>query len=325
MNKCACCGKETVNLVKVGNRKGIGRCCEHCAAVILSEFDKRKREGREKKLETSFVFNDDVYVTSSGEKVSFPNIIFEVSGDNGCSHTFLVSAQGLGDRTVYESREIYKLDKNGKKAVCDNETEYVFSVLGPEEEQLSLLETIVEKTAAGVRYRTLDKEYNALNDVGMISVESDGFSVDGKSYPVEEFGKLFENKEGWRIHYQIVDRFSPLLEKDMYLMPVKLNDETLMSDLEEIIVSFSKDGKGELITRESICGFEIFFKKLLDKLSLYYNMRSFGAGKIAGMKMIDRLREIETDDDMFPEYQIREIQDTISEYEWFNRTEESSL
>ncbi len=325
MNKCACCGKETVNLVKVGNKDGIGRCCEHCAALILNEFDKRKIEGRDKDLKTSWIFNKNVYVNSSGEEISFPMMIFEVSGDNSTSHAFLVSAHDQGDQITYQAEEIYKLDKDGKKTRRNNSTEYFFSVFGPKKEEFSLLEDLVEKTAAGVKYRSLSKDGNSLEDVGMINVGFNEFIIDGKSYTFEELGGLFENKEGWRIQYQVMDMFSPVLEKDSYLMPVKLNDKTLMDELEEMICIFSKEGKGEFISRESLHGFEIYFTKLLDKLSFYYDHGSFGAGKIAGMKMIERLRCVGTDDDMFPEYQIKEIQDRISKYEWWNHPERAPL
>lgn len=60
---------------------------------------------------------------------------------------------------------------------------------------------------------------------------------------------------------------------------------------------------------------------VLEKLSFLYQCKSAGAGKIIGMKMIKRLRKIDTDDEMFPEYQIREIQDIISEWKWYNHPE----
>ncbi len=43
------------------------------------------------------------------------------------------------------------------------------------------------------------------------------------------------------------------------------------------------------------------------------------------MKMIERLRCIETNDEMFPEYQIKEIQDKISNYEWYDHPERATM
>ncbi len=39
------------------------------------------------------------------------------------------------------------------------------------------------------------------------------------------------------------------------------------------------------------------------------------------MKMIRRLGKVETDDDMFPEYQIKQIRETISSDDWLNHPE----
>lgn len=51
----------------------------------------------------------------------------------------------------------------------------------------------------------------------------------------------------------------------------------------------------------------------MEKLKLYYESNPPGVGKVAGMKLIRRLEEVETDDDMFPQYQIETIQDLIGD------------
>ncbi len=302
-----------------------GLCCNHCATGILNELKERKEEGRDKKCRTDWIFNNVVYETSSGEEVSFPQMIFEVTADDGVVHSFSVSDSEYGGMTFYESREIYKKEKNGRKANKKRSTEYSFSIYGDTKDDLNLLEELVDKTASGVKYKTISAggESGPLHagERGIIGVASDGFIIDGMSYDSTELDGLFSCYEGFNIHYQIMDRFSPLLDKDTYLMPTKLNDKSLLDELEEIISAFSKNGSGEYIGKENVSGFEIFFKKLLGKLSFYYQCKSAGSGKIAGIKMIKRLRKIDTDDNLFPEYQIREIQDVISKGEWFNHPE----
>ena len=51
----------------------------------------------------------------------------------------------------------------------------------------------------------------------------------------------------------------------------------------------------------------------MEKLKLYYESNPPGVGKVAGLKLIRRLEELETDDDMFPQYQIETIQDLIGD------------
>ena len=329
MKKCACCGKETVNLVRVGNNHSYGLCCKRCATVILIELDERKEAGRDKKCKTDWIFNNSIYVTSSGERVSFPKMIFEVTADDGIVHSFIVSSHEYEGMTTYYSTEIYKVKKNGEEAGLDSRTEYSFSVYGDSNNDFELLEDLVQKTATGVKFKTIPDDGESPRDggrifvgeKGVITVKCNEFSIDGKTYESSELGNLFSRHEGSNIYYQIMDLVSPGIEKDVYLMPTKLNDKVLLAELDEIIGVFSKNGSGEYIGRENVPGFEVFFKKLLEKLSFFYECKSAGAGKITGMKMIKRLRKIDTDDEMFPEYQIREIQDKISEGEWFNHPE----
>ena len=52
----------------------------------------------------------------------------------------------------------------------------------------------------------------------------------------------------------------------------------------------------------------------MEKLKLYYESNPPGVGKVAGLKLIRRLEELETDDDQFPQYQIEAIRELIGEY-----------
>ena len=51
----------------------------------------------------------------------------------------------------------------------------------------------------------------------------------------------------------------------------------------------------------------------MEKLKLYYESNPPGVGKVAGLKLIHRLEELETDDDQFPQYQIEAIRELIGE------------
>ena len=52
----------------------------------------------------------------------------------------------------------------------------------------------------------------------------------------------------------------------------------------------------------------------MEKLKLYFGNNPPGIGKVAGMKLIHRLEELETDDDMFPEYHVGIIRELIGEF-----------
>ena len=51
----------------------------------------------------------------------------------------------------------------------------------------------------------------------------------------------------------------------------------------------------------------------MEKLKLYYESNPPGVGKVAGLKLIRRLEELETDDDMFPEYHVGIIRELIGD------------
>lgn len=104
-------------------------------------------------------------------------------------------------------------------------------------------------------------------------------------------------------------------------MPIVMNENTFIDELRELIVIFSEDNKGKFIYDENVLGFDILFYKLIDKLKFYYLNDPRGLGKLVGMKMIQMLENIDTDDDMFPRYEIDLIRNTISAYEEYNHPE----
>ena len=57
---------------------------------------------------------------------------------------------------------------------------------------------------------------------------------------------------------------------------------------------------------------ESFFK-LMEKFQIFYNAHPRGKGKYVGIEMIKLLNELDTDDDLFPEYEIECIQRIIGD------------
>lgn len=139
------------------------------------------------------------------------------------------------------------------------------------------------------------------------------FQIDGRHMDAEDVVKAFSPYAGFQLQYQIRDETQPLLEDDMLLMPMKLNLETLTGELQELIALFSEKHRGSFIRERDVSSFDICFFKLMEKLELYYNAHPRGKGKLAGIEMIKLLNELDTDDDLFPEYEIECIQRIIGD------------
>lgn len=319
MNKCACCGKDTVNLVKVGK---IGMCCEHCATVLLMALRERKIEKEE--LIYSLLDSSERFVNSNEENVPEDAMIFYADDFRGKRHVFSV-----GVRASYPGLSTYIATEVYKRGYAPT-TKYEFEVFGPTEKEEELISELLLKTAKGINNTALEYDY------GMPSVKSTGemrvifsdnykgeygWKIDGRNYSPEEAMKLFRGYEGWRFLFQAVDSSDDILEKDTLLMPVVMNENTFVDELKELITIFTDNNRGQFMSYKNVSGFDTLFYKLLDKLKFYFLHHPRGVGKIAGMKMIRLLENIDTDDDTFPEYQISMIRDVISTNEEYNHPE----
>lgn len=321
MNKCDCCGKSFINLVKV---EGLGMCCKHCANVISMELEERKLNNDNNKLVYDYVENHGLFVDDSGEAIPEEAILFYVNDSKGIKHFFSIYTLTLREDIVaYTASEIYE---KGSVPV----TNYEFKVGGCIEKQEELISELLLKTAKGINNTTLEFGY------GMASVKSTGqmeivysedydgeygYKIDGKNYSPNAAIKLFRPYEGWRFLFQAADSFDDVLEKDALLMPIVMNENTFVDELKELIMIFSDGNLSEFISYKNMMGFDILFKKLIDKLQFYFLNYPSGVGKIAGMKMIRTLENIDSDDDLFPEYYICLIRDAISKNEEFNHSE----
>lgn len=319
MNKCACCGKDTVNLVKVGK---IGMCCEHCAAVLLMALKERKLEKNELVYER--LNSRERFVDGNGEDVPEKAMVFYANDFSGKRHVFSV-----GLRTSYDGMVSFIANEVYKKGSVPT-TSYEFDVYGPIDKEEALISELLLKTAKGINNTSLEFDYDmpSVKSTGEMQVifsenyKGDyGWKIDGKCYSPEEAMKLFQSYEGWRFLFQAVDQTDDVLEKDTLLMPIVMNENTFVDELKELIMIFSDGNKGEFVSYKNILGFDIMFEKLLEKLQFYFLRHPRGVGKIAGMKMIRVLENIDTDDDMFPEYQISLIRHVISKGEEFNHPE----
>lgn len=245
-------------------------------------------------------------------------------------HMFLVSCFDAGGFRHYEMEEIYRCGKTGKILAHQPDTHFTFSVIGTSENDPYLVHEVIEKTAVGLQNLTLQRKKNrnwassVYSDetygyfskaVGRFEVEENGHGirmlVDGKEYSSDDFVKLFSGFEGFSINYQIADRTEPIVESDMTLLPVRIDEDTLGDELYDLLFAMTQNHDGKFLSCKDVSAFDVLFEKLIKKLNYYYHSNPRDMGKDAGNRLIQILKEVGTDDEMFPEYEIKMVKQVI--------------
>ena len=119
-----------------------------------------------------------------------------------------------------------------------------------------------------------------------------GFMIDGRVFTGEEVALMSSAHEEWKMQYRFADPADLPLRRGEYLMPVLLGEKELVTEVSELLNLFTADGR--FISDHDERNFDVLFdKEVLRKLKLYYESNPRGYGKLAGMKIIERLRWIE--------------------------------
>ena len=119
-----------------------------------------------------------------------------------------------------------------------------------------------------------------------------GFMIDGRIFTGEEVALMSSVHEGWKMQYRFADPSDRPLRRGEYLMPVQLGEKELVTEVSELLNLFTSDGR--FISEHDERNFGILFEKeVLKKLKLYHESNPRGYGKLAGMKIIERLGWIE--------------------------------
>lgn len=119
-----------------------------------------------------------------------------------------------------------------------------------------------------------------------------GFMIDGRIFTGEEVALMSSAHEGWKMQYRFADPSDRPLRRGEYLMPVQLGEKELVTEVSELLNLFTSDGR--FISEHDERNFGILFEKeVLKKLKLYHESNPRGYGKLAGMKIIERLGWIE--------------------------------
>ncbi len=274
--------------------------------------------------ETMYVKKDDHTIMPADENMC------GVIDEYHIPHMFLVSCFDAGGLRHYEMEEIYRCGKTGKILANQPDTHFTFFVMGTSENDPYLVHEVIEKTAVGLQNLTLQRKKNrnwassVYSDetygyfskaVGRFEVEENGHGirmhVDGKEYTSDDFVRLFSSFEGFTVNYQIADRTEPIVESDMTLLPVRIDEDTLGDELYDLLFAMTQNHDGKFLSCKDVSAFDVLFEKLIKKLNYYYHSNPSNMGKDAGNRLIQILKEVGTDDEMFPEYEIKMVKQVI--------------
>ncbi len=95
------------------------------------------------------------------------------------------------------------------------------------------------------------------------------------------------------------------------ILPIRLDDDSLVADLNDLIFALSENHKSEFISYKDVAAFDVLLEKLIYKLRFYYLTSPAKLSKTAADKMIKILKGVGTDDDVFPEYEIKMIREAV--------------
>ena len=324
--KCECCGREKEVLVEIGavspKVATTGKCCLQCCMFILASLEDEREEVSNRRAEFLPMDEEQAFVDGRGYPVGKEKLRFGMTDAEGRKHFFCV--ERIEHIPEMASYEIYPQSEG----VREDRTEYDFRTFGMgksdgellgellDKMETALLNPVIETDESAIPEGQAARLYQSLRMRGYVQIECENgeicFRIDGRLYSAREFAKLLDPYEGFHLTYQIRDATEPVPDRDTYYMPVRISDGILLEELEILILTVS--GGRNFISYRDTAKFSIGFDRIYDKLELYCRSNPPGAGKIAGLKLIERLQQLETDDDIFPEVEVECIRNLIGEY-----------
>ena len=261
-----------------------------------------------------------------------PCFLIKERDTEGTEHSFVCAARRFPGSMSYDAWEVHRLTRAGKHTRSYTGTDYEFHHgrwawdEDTEEEKerkdrIGFLE-LANKIRGALRNPSLEwhegKPYfsNMLSrggrqcslkstgemqvnyvDEGIVQGRSweggqIGFRIDGIIFTGEEVARMSGTHEGWNLQYRFADPSGQPLKAGEYLMPVRIGEKELVTEVSELLNLFAADGR--FISEHDRESFGILFEKMvLEKLKFYYRSRPAGYGKLAGMQVIKRLMWVE--------------------------------
>lgn len=220
---------------------------------------------------------------------------------SGKERTFKIEHMIIGSLISWEAREVdgdYHFQMSS--SIDDN---------GAAEAQ-----KFFRKIVSGVCNKTIDLDGISKNR-GIIRIVGRNpnkmFSVDGRILSADELAELFEPYEGFNIVYQIQDASYELPGENDYLVPVHITGKSIISELKKLIEVHGNNG---FIDYNHTFVFSDAFIPVIKKLELFYRFEPRETVLDTAKEMVRILKEVETDDDWFPQHEMEMICMTVDPF-----------
>lgn len=275
----------------------------------------------------------DRYILKEDHSTIDDEEIYGVIDEFRIPHLFHACTIDLGSRIICRLEEAAKCTRNGTIRKNQPDTNFQFEVIGLPENHDRLFHEVLEKAVTGLQNLSLDRTRDIGYDPSAQYVDGNylyyskqigsfeiienhlgqySFKIDGRTYRDEDFKKLFSPVMGFRIDYQISNLSDPVLENDMTLLPVRIDEDTLGDELKDLLFAVTDKHEGNFIRSEDIPAFDVLFEKIVKKLEVYNRINPLQMGRDAGKRLIRILKNVGTDDDMFPEFEIQMVNEVLA-------------
>ncbi|MCR5101989.1 MAG: hypothetical protein K6B41_11595 [Butyrivibrio sp.] len=248
----------------------------------------------------------------------YPEKIFVYEKD-GRLRQFSLQHRAVGINIYWEADEI--------------DGEYRFRYLSKSNEDIEeVLSRFKRKILAGIGYKSISRKHPekhsknvlerngddyTLGMRGNVEIRDDGkgnvnFCIDGEIFSPDEFAKMLGPYVGSSLCFQIQDITEPLLEKNDFLVAIKVTAANIMDDFVQIVEIFTDEDN--YLEEDELPGFEEAMWDLVDRLDILYHSEHIQDAIDVGTKIIKQLNEISCDDPDFPSYDIEMIENIILGY-----------
>lgn len=286
---CDICKKEPARVYITGQ----GKYCLKCYNTMALN-----RSG----TDDTYHYPDTVAVREADGKLHIFHIEHMVMGDT-------VSWEAFEQKGNYHFGDISNIAMNGALAAQRFFRKIVEGVC---------TKSLIEDDFPADNLLHRDGKYLSLNDKGTINIIADenrdyqvAFEIDGLKFSGEDLEKLLGPFPGFSMRYQIQDASDPILKEDEYLVPVYITKASLVDELNRAINIYSDRG---FISYKDTSKFDESFYKITHKLEILAHTKKRENALEAGREMVRIIKEIETDDDYFPLYNIEEIRRIVDPY-----------
>lgn len=316
--KCELCGKasQDVKLIHLDDYNLDAHLCPQCYKFVTSGYIKENQP-----ISTHIEKADGLnYTDAKGGMVPAGVPKFRISiGEE--SHTFgLMSfSRKNNDLTkwFYQAVEIYPENTSHTTSYS---TEYHFNTYASEsaeegdQRRIKAYQALKEKMAASIAYKTLKKGSLATQGMFKIDVDEKGkvqLLIDGQPYHLEDLSDYLREYEGLTLNYTIKEETDTQFDQSTVLLPVEIDDDYFYNELFDIIISFSS--VENFIPLDNVQKFSLFYRKLLKSFKNYLKVKPENA-YMQALTMMDLLKQLDSDDQYFPEVCRKELQKILREF-----------